>query len=92
VVHTHYEHRGVVFGRGGHDNLLGAAYKVLGSTCVVKKFTSCLYNVFSSGISPLDVVGVSFVGDSDWLAIDEKFAILYDDSSGVFSVDSVILR
>lgn len=92
MVNTHNEHGGIVFGRSRKNNLLGTAYKVLGSTGIVKKFSGCLNNVISSGISPLDVIGVSFVGDCDWLAVNEQFAVLYDDGSGVFSVNSVILR
>ena len=84
-------HRGVS-GRSGDDDLLGSTLQVGAGLLGGGEDTSGLDNVLGTGLSPLDVGGVSLAVDDDGLVVDVKLAILLLDAALESTVHGVVLE
>ena len=91
------EHGGVVLGRAGHDNDLGARVDMSLSLALLQVHAGALQHVVHTQLAPGDLgrVAVSLVGkDLDDLAVDGDGAVLVvaDDFAVEAAMDGVILH
>ena len=56
------------------------------------KDTSGLHNIFSTSITPFDVVGILLLEGGNGLSIDDKFSVLSLDCTIKFAMDDFILE
>merc|ERR1712126_568846 len=78
MIDSHHKH-GCIRRWGRDYNLLGTSRHVHAGFLSAGKHTSGLHNVLSASIRPFDGGWVTFVEDSDLLAVDvEEFTVFFD--------------
>ena len=92
VVHAHDEHRGVVLGRGGHDDVLGAGLDVARRLLLREEQARGLDDVLGADFVPAQVRGVLFRGHADGLAVHDQAVLGVIHRAFKPAVDGVILE
>ncbi len=92
LVDTHDNGLGVVLGRGRVDDLLGAAIEDGLGLLLGEEDAGGLADVVGPERSPSSLSGIAAPGGGDLLAVDDKEISIRLDSSGVLSVDGVVLE
>jgi hypothetical protein len=70
VVDSHNIDRGVILGRGRHDDFFGSCFDVSLGLLLAEVNTCALGNIVGARGSPLDLAGIFLFEDLDGLAID----------------------
>lgn len=89
VVDAHDEHWSV-FGGGGNDNAFGAAFEMGFGFRLFGKFTGGFENVLGTTLAPLDHLGLFFLIDIDFVAIDDELAVFGSDIAFETAMDRVV--
>ena len=92
VVHTIDEHRSGIFGRSGHDDLLGSGLDVFPGGLVGEEETGGLDHDLGADLIPLKVGGIHLGGDTDALSVDDEIAVLDLDVALELAMDRIILE
>ena len=94
VVDAHDEHRGLVLGGGGDDDLLGTLgtlemQRALGA---IGEDAGALADVLDAGVGPRDLLGVLGGEDGDALAVDRDRVLVVGDGALEVAVHGVVLE
>src|SRR5699024_325816 len=91
-VHAADEHGGVVLGRSGHDNLLGAGVDVALSLLLGQEQAGGLNHVLSTDLAPGQVSRIALSKNGDLLAVDDDGVLSSGNSALELAVHGVVLQ
>ena len=92
MVHAEHEHGGVVLGRSGQDDLLGAGVDVLLGGFLGQEQTGGFDHHVGADFVPLQVGGVALLRQADLLAVDDQ-GVAFDGNFAVkAAVHAVVLQ
>ena len=86
------EHRGVVLGGGGHDDVLGTGGDVAGGLLLGQEQAGGLDDIFSAYLCPRQVGGITLGEHGDGLAVDNDVVALGGDLALELAVHGVELQ
>ena len=92
LVNAHNEHRGVVLGRGGHDDLLRAAVDVRLRLFLGQENAGGLDNVINAVLTPRDVLGIHLSVEQNLLAIHGDGVVVILNGTVIAAVHGVVLE
>ena len=76
-VHAAYEHRGIVFRGGRHNDVFGTGCNVGLGLLLGQEQTGRLYDILGADFVPLQVCGILLGGYADDVAVDDELALLH---------------